>query len=81
MPRYYFNTLNGNDAPDDIGVELEGMKDVRLLAIRFLSELLHDQAIAGHPDLDWQMNVTDRSTGSDPVLVLKVSLYEPNGLG
>ena len=59
MPRYFFNTLNGNDEPDDVGVDLDGIKDVRLLAIRFLGELLHDQALAGHPDLDWQLNVTD----------------------
>jgi hypothetical protein len=79
LSRYFVNTLNGNDEPDDVGVDLDGIKDVRILAIRFLGELLHDQALAGHPDLDWQLNVTDGGRDSDPVLVLKVSMYEPTG--
>jgi hypothetical protein len=77
LPRYFFNTLNGNDVADDVGVELLDIKAVRLAAIRALGELLHDQALEGHPDLDWQMTVTDGKGSDDPILILKVLLYEP----
>lgn len=72
MPRYYFNTVDGQSYPDEEGTELPDLRAARTEAARVVGELLKEQ-----PDDLWRtgrlrLDVTDESGRS--VLVLEVCL-------
>lgn len=59
MPRYFFHIIDGRDAPDETGTELEGPAEARLQALNTTGQLLReggDEFWSGH---EWRMHVTD----------------------
>lgn len=62
MPRYFFNLRDGEDLPDETGVELANEQEARIQAVVLAGGLLKD-----HPDgafwdgHSWRVEVTDES--------------------
>ena len=59
MPRFHFHTEDGAAYSDEEGIELAGMSDARLQAVRMLGEMLRER-----PDKFWEdgglvLTVTD----------------------
>lgn len=57
---FFFNVRDGRTIPDDIGLELSGLREAQIRALRRASFLLQDDVSfwEGH---EWTMNVTDDS--------------------
>ncbi|MEH3062359.1 MAG: hypothetical protein PGN33_06140 [Methylobacterium radiotolerans] len=62
MPRFYFNVHDGKSGLDAIGTELPDWDAARVEALRFMGEIMKDNAPHIAADEDWRLEVTD-STG------------------
>ena len=62
MPRFYFNVHDGKSSLDVIGAELPDWDAARVEALRFMGEILKENAPHIALDEDWRLEVTD-STG------------------
>lgn len=71
MPRYFFNTVDGQRYPDEEGAELPDIAAVRTKAARVLGELLKEQSEDLWATARLRLEVTDEA-GAE-VLVLEVS--------
>lgn len=58
MARYFFHIMNGKVIVDEVGMELAGMDQVRLEAIRSAGQMLSDGRHAWKGQA-WQMIVAD----------------------
>jgi hypothetical protein len=74
MPRYFFNTHEGEDIIDDEGLELPGAGEARAQAIAASGEMLRDRGKAFWGGTEWMMRVVDEA--GDVVCVLKFSAQE-----
>ena len=59
MPVFYFHVHDGEDLPDDEGIDLADVDSARLAAIKLCGFLLRDDAKRFAPGQDWHMEVTD----------------------
>lgn len=62
MPRFYFNVYDGKSGLDVIGTELPDWDAARVEALRFMGEIMRDNAPYILLDEDWRLEVT-HSTG------------------
>ncbi|MGU3663477.1 DUF6894 family protein [Methylobacterium sp. A49B] len=62
MPRFYFNVHDGKTGLDVIGTDLPSWEAARVEALRFMGEIMKDNAPLIALDEDWRLEVTD-STG------------------
>ncbi len=62
MPRFYFNVQDGKAGLDVIGTAMPDWTAARVEALRFMGEILKDNAPHIALDEDWRLEVTD-STG------------------
>lgn len=72
MPRYFFHSANGGPTPDRDGVEYADNEGAQVAALRFLSELLKDDA-----DSFWESRSLELTVSDDQGLslfVLRVSV-------
>jgi hypothetical protein len=74
MPRYFFNTHDGEDIIDDEGLDLPGLTEARAQAIAASGEILRDRGKAFWDGTEWMMRVLDEA--GDVVCVLKFSAEE-----
>jgi hypothetical protein len=70
MPRFYFRFRNGDRAPDDPGLELEGIDAARREAITSLMEISKGSI----SDADRRQWIIDVHNGSTPVLEAALTL-------
>lgn len=59
MPRYFFHVLDGQDFPDDRGVELPDLRAARKEAVRVAGNLLLDISESFWSTGQWTIRVTD----------------------
>ena len=59
MARYHFNTLKGEVREDTVGVELPGLREARIEAVRFAAEVLKDNPMIVWDGEDFRIEVTD----------------------
>ena len=62
MPRFYYNVYDGKSGLDVIGTELPDWDAARVEALRFMGEIMKDNARHILLYEDWRLEVTD-STG------------------
>ena len=72
MPRYFFNTVDGRRYPDEEGIDLPDLDDVRGRATRVIAELLKEQPADLWDTGRLRLEVTDADGAV--ILVLDVSL-------
>lgn len=75
MPRYFFHVIDGSFIVDNIGIDCESMREVRIEAIKTSAEILRDVAGKFPAGLQWQMHVTDETKRT--VLKLSFAVDEP----
>ena len=71
MPRYFFNTVDGRRYPDEEGIDLPDLDDVRGRATRVIAELLKEQPADLWDTGRLRLEVTDAD--GVVILVLDVS--------
>ncbi len=59
MPRYFFHVRDGVSLPDTVGVELSGVAEARLHAVRLSGRLIEANAYEAWIDEEWWLEVTD----------------------
>jgi hypothetical protein len=61
LPRYFFHVRDGCIPEDEDGLELTGMKEARVEAVRAAAEILRHQGEQFCDGNEWKMEVTDES--------------------
>ena len=61
MPRYFFHVHDGQDTPDEDGVELSGPDEAKGQAVIFAGEALRDKDGAFWNSGEWRMVVVDEA--------------------
>lgn len=78
--RFFFNQLNGEYKPDDEGLDLATVRDARIEAVRYASEVMRE-----HPTLIWTgQDFRMEVTNADQMLlftVVVVGVDAPAGVG
>ena len=59
MPRYFFNILDRQMSPDDIGTEVPDVDAAQAEAVRATGQMLQEAAERVRQGRDWVMEVTD----------------------
>jgi hypothetical protein len=75
MARYYFHLEDGEYLADEVGLDLQGMNEVRSEAIRSGAEILRDYGLDGWNGTEWRMNVVNEAGRT--VFNLMFSATEP----
>ncbi|MFC3215112.1 DUF6894 family protein [Novosphingobium panipatense] len=58
MPTYYFDIYNGEAAPDLTGTELGNVQEARVMAVRFLGQVLLEKADVIERNSCWRVEVS-----------------------
>lgn len=78
--RYFFNQLNGVLKADDVGMDFATVREARIEAVRYASEVMRD-----HPTLIWTgQDFRIEVTNADKLLlftVVVVGVDAPAGVG
>ena len=72
MPRYFFNTIDGQRYPDEEGAELAGMPAVKARATKVIGEMLKERAEDFWDTGKLRLEVTNEA--GEVVLALEVAL-------
>jgi hypothetical protein len=75
MPCYFFNTYGRRSVLDREGVELSGIDEARLIAIRHAGEIFHDEAGTLVLEDDWRLEVLNEA--GENVFEFQVHLHTP----
>ena len=59
LPRYFYHVRDGVSLPDTEGVELPGVSEARLHAVRLSGRLIEANAYEAWIDEEWWLEVTD----------------------
>ena len=58
MSRFFFHVEDGQSFPDDVGTELEGIRQAQLSAVKLAANLLEEETLFWRGE-QWSMRVKD----------------------
>lgn len=76
MPRYFFHTMDGKIAIDEIGLEFVNDQEAKHQALIAASEMILDREMELWLGSEWQMTVADKD--GTIVCSLRFAIDQPN---
>ena len=61
MPRFYFRFCDGDELPDEVGIELPDVQTARIEAIRGIRSLVSDFALQGRVPISERVEIEDEA--------------------